>query len=140
MADQPCTLNETERLARMVIDQISDKWSILVVATLYRGPLRFNALKRELNGVTQKALTQALRRLERNGIVSRRVDPRPPIAVEYSITQLGSTLITPVQALFQWTLEHGGEVEAARIRYDGSGEAEVAIRHPSDMANLSKVA
>lgn len=125
MADQPCTLDETERLARMVIDQISDKWSILVVAALYRGPLRFNALKRELNGVTQKALTQALRRLERNGIVSRRVDPLPPVAVEYSITPLGGTLLTPVQALLQWTLEHGGEVEVARRRYDANLEGEL---------------
>ncbi|MET4231554.1 winged helix-turn-helix transcriptional regulator [Bradyrhizobium sp. 482_C4_N1_1] len=100
--------------SRLILDQIADKWSILILAALLPAPLRFNALKRELDGVTQKALTEALRRLERNGIVARRVIPVSPIAVEYSITPLGRTLRKPFQALYDWTVEHRVAVDKAR--------------------------
>ena len=72
--------------SRLLFDQIADKWSMMVLTVLDRGPLRFNAIKRLLEGVSQKALTQCLRRLERNGLVSRRVLPSSPVAVEYAIT------------------------------------------------------
>jgi DNA-binding HxlR family transcriptional regulator len=90
--------------SRLLLDQIADKWSMLVLAALCEKPLRFNALKRRLEGVTQKALTQCLRRLERNGIVARRVMPVSPVAVEYSLTPLGRTLQHPFAALYTWTL------------------------------------
>ncbi|KAB0681188.1 winged helix-turn-helix transcriptional regulator [Aureimonas leprariae] len=110
--------------SRFLLDQIADKWSVLILAALCDGPLRFNAVKRRLNGITQKALTQALRRLERNGIVARRVVPVSPIAVEYSVTPLGRTLREPFGALYAWTLKHAAEVEAARRAFDGRlGEA-----------------
>ncbi|OTP76480.1 Transcriptional regulator, HxlR family [Caballeronia sordidicola] len=101
-----------------MLDQIADKWSMLVLASLRDGPLRFNAIKRRIDGITQKALTQCLRRLERNGIVERRVITTSPIAVEYQITALGRSLDHPFQALYLWTLKNLGEVEAARARYD----------------------
>jgi len=104
--------------SRLMLDQIADKWSMLVLASLRDGPLRFNAIKRRIEGVTQKALTQCLRRLERNGIVERRVITTSPIAVEYEITTLGRSLDHPFQALYLWTLEHLPEVERARARYD----------------------
>ncbi|MBR1172746.1 helix-turn-helix transcriptional regulator [Bradyrhizobium sp. KB893862 SZCCT0404] len=104
--------------SRLILDQIADKWSILILAALLPGPLRFNALKRELDGVTQKALTEALRRLERNGIVARRVIPVSPVAVEYSITPLGRTLKKPFQALYNWTVEHREAVDKARRAFN----------------------
>ena len=107
--------------SRVLFDQIADKWSMMVLAVLDDGPLRFNAVKRQLEGVTQKALTQCLRRLERNGLVARRVIPISPVAVEYEITPLGRTLQPPFKALYGWTMAHMPEVEAARRVFDERG-------------------
>ena len=111
--------------SRLLLDQIADKWSVLILAALNAGPLRFNAIKRRLDGVTQKALTQALRRLERNGIVARTVIPVSPIAVEYQITRLGKTLDGFFLALYSWTGEHLVEVEQARAEFDARSEGAV---------------
>ena len=105
--------------SRLLIDQIADKWSMMVLVVLDGGPVRFNAIKRRLEGVTQKALTQCLRRLERNGLIERRVAATGPLAVTYAITPLGRTLQPPFSALYAWTLDHLGEVEVARGRFDG---------------------
>jgi DNA-binding HxlR family transcriptional regulator len=105
---------------RMLLDQIADKWSILILANLCEEPARFNELKRRLDGITQKALTQALRRLERNGIIRRRVIPVSPVAVEYSVTPLGTTLKEPFQALREWTRRHHAEVVQAQEAFDGA--------------------
>ena len=104
--------------SRVLFDQIADKWSMMVLAVLDGGPLRFNAIKRQLAGVTQKALTQCLRRLERNGLIARRVLPVSPVAVEYEITPLGRTLQPPFKALYAWTMSHLPEVETARRVFD----------------------
>jgi DNA-binding HxlR family transcriptional regulator len=104
--------------SRHLIDQIADKWSMMVLAVLDAGPMRFNAIRRHLEGVTQKALTQCLRRLERNGLLSRRVIPVSPVAVEYEITPLGRSLQSPFKALYAWTLTHLDQVELARRAYD----------------------
>lgn len=104
-----------------MLDQIADKWSVLILAALCHGPLRFNAIKRSLQGVTQTALTQALRRLERNGIVSRRVTASAAIAVEYAITPLGRSLEPLFQALDAWTRDHVREVEQAKRDFDAKG-------------------
>lgn len=104
--------------SRLLLDQIADKWSVMVLTALDDGPMRFNAMKRLLQGVTQKALTQCLRRLERNGLISRRVIPVSPVAVEYEITPLGRSLQKPFKALYQWTLTHFDDVEAARQHFD----------------------
>jgi DNA-binding HxlR family transcriptional regulator len=106
-------------VSRTILDQIADKWSILVLAALCEKPLRFNELRRRLDGVTQKALTQCLRRLERNGIVARRVISGSPVAVEYSVTPLGTSLKEPFAALHRWTMQHGAEIEHARAVFDG---------------------
>lgn len=110
--------------SRLMLDQIADKWSMLILAALRDEPLRFNAIKRRISGVTQKALTQCLRRLERNGIVERRVVTTSPISVEYKITTLGRSLDGPFQALYLWTLEHLSEIEDARARYDNCAVSE----------------
>lgn len=104
--------------SRRLFDQIADKWSMMVLTVLATGPMRFNAIRRHLEGVTQKALTQCLRRLERNGLLSRRVLPLSPVAVEYEITPLGRSLLGPFKALYGWTMAHMEEVETARRAYD----------------------
>jgi DNA-binding HxlR family transcriptional regulator len=116
-----------------LLDQIADKWSVLILAALCDEPLRFNAIKRRLEGITQKALTQSLRRLERNGIVARRVIPVSPVAVEYRITPLGRTLETPFQALYAWTRDYLPAVEQARHAFDqratAKGETGSGLNH-----------
>lgn len=104
--------------SRQVFDQIAGKWTMLILSVLCRTPLRFNEIKRRLEGITQKALTQALRRLERNGLVARRVIPVAPVAVEYSVTPLGRTLQRPFAALYHWTVEHREEIERAQKNFD----------------------
>lgn len=104
--------------SRLLLDQIADKWSVLILAAICAGPLRFNAIKRRLEGVTQKSLTQSLRRLERNGIIARRVIPGSPVAVEYRITPLGRSLEQVFLALNLWTFDHLVDVERARQAFD----------------------
>jgi len=103
---------------RVLFEQIADKWSMMILTVLDRGPLRFNVIKRRLEGVTQKALTQTLRRLERNGFIERRVLTGSPVAVEYEITPLGRTLQKPLKALYAWTADHLALVEQARQAFD----------------------
>ncbi len=105
--------------SRLLLDEIADKWTVLILAALKREPMRFNAIKRALEGISQKVLTQTLRRLERNGIVVRNVS-QAPLSVEYSITPLGRSLDQPFQALYQWTLENLSDVERARAAFDES--------------------
>ncbi|MDQ1121008.1 MULTISPECIES: helix-turn-helix domain-containing protein [Pseudoxanthomonas] len=123
-APQPQVLSAADCPSRLLLDQIADKWSVLVLAALCRQPLRFNMLKRTLEGITQKALTQTLRRLERNGIIERRVVTASPIAVEYRITALGRTLKAPFEALYAWTREHLPDVERAREAFDAREQAQ----------------
>lgn len=104
--------------SRLLFDQIADKWSMMILTVLDACPLRFNVIRRLLEGVTQKALTQCLRRLERNGLVERRVIASSPVAVEYQITPLGRTLQVPFKALYAWTLENMQTVEQARSAFD----------------------
>lgn len=108
--------------SRALFDQIADKWSMMVLAVLDDGPHRFNAIKRRLEGVTQKALTQCLRRLERNGLVSRHIISFSPVAVQYEITQLGRTLQQPFRELHKWTLDKLPDVEAARLKFDEAAQ------------------
>ena len=104
--------------SRLLLDELADKWSVLILAALNQSPLRFNEIKRTLEGITQKALTQSLRRLERNGIVARRVVEASPIAVEYSVTALGKSLKKPFKALYDWTVVNLPDVESARQAFD----------------------
>ncbi|WP_051229229.1 winged helix-turn-helix transcriptional regulator [Pleomorphomonas oryzae] len=110
---------ETLPGVRPVLEQIAHKWAILILTFLCDKPQRFNALKRRLDGITQKALTESLRRLERNGLVERTVTVSSPIAVEYSITPLGRTLQDPFTALYDWGVEHQGDLRDAQERFDG---------------------
>lgn len=103
--------------SRPILDQIADKWSMMVMAVLDR-PTRFNEIKRRLEGVTQRVLTQTLRRLERNGMVVRRVLPTSPVGVEYSLTPLGESLREPFGRLYDWTVNNADEIQAHQMDYD----------------------
>ncbi|UYK98575.1 winged helix-turn-helix transcriptional regulator [Pantoea stewartii] len=103
---------------RPVLENITNKWSILILTVLCNEPVRFNELRRRLEGITHKALSDALKRLERNGLVLRKVLPTSPVSVEYSLTPLAQTLQEPFSALYGWALKHGGEMERAQLMYD----------------------
>lgn len=104
--------------SRQVLDLIADKWTAIIIYRLSRGKKRYGELQREISGISQKMLTQTLRRLERDGIVHRQVYPVVPPMVEYSLTSLGETLIEPLCTLCHWAETHIPEVEASRNRYD----------------------
>ncbi|WP_346774654.1 helix-turn-helix domain-containing protein [Cellulomonas sp. IC4_254] len=103
---------------RELLDQVLDTWSLLVLEELCERPSRFNELRRAIPAVTAKSLTATLRRLERNGIVERKVTGLRPVAVEYRITPLGKTLREPVDALLAWTTANMAAVDAARDAFD----------------------
>ncbi|MEU0287525.1 helix-turn-helix domain-containing protein [Streptomyces sp. NPDC005908] len=103
---------------RELLDQVLDKWSLSVLNELCERPCRFNDLRRAVPAVTQKSLTATLRRLERNGIVERKVVSSRPVAVEYRITPLGKTMRRPVDVLLEWTTTHMPEIERARRAFD----------------------
>ncbi|SDH60042.1 transcriptional regulator, HxlR family [Vibrio xiamenensis] len=114
--DLPCF--DVDCPTRLLFDQISDKWSMMVLTLLNNQPLRFNAIKRALQGITQKSLTLCLRKLERNGLISRHVIPSSQVAVEYRITELGTTLYKPFRQVYEWLVIHQGEIEQAQREYD----------------------
>src|SRR5690606_18647972 len=105
--------------ARSFFDQVANKWSVMILSVLSEKPTRFNEIRRRLEGVTHKALTQALRRLERNGLIARHVLATSPVAVEYSLTELGRTLQIPLGAVYDWAIHHLRDIEQAREAYDG---------------------
>jgi len=104
--------------ARSFFDQVANKWAVMILTVLTEKPTRFNQFRRRLEGVTHKALTQALRRLERNGLIARKVLATSPVAVEYSITDLGRTLQVPLGAAFDWAINHLHQIEQAQEAYD----------------------
>ncbi|WP_318389472.1 helix-turn-helix domain-containing protein [Enterobacter sp.] len=110
---------------RPVLEHITNKWSILILTVLCSEPARFNELRRRLDGITHKALSDALKRLERNGLVHRKVLPTSPVSVEYSLTALAKTLQEPFSALYEWALRHGPEVSRAQLEYDSRHTEEV---------------
>jgi DNA-binding HxlR family transcriptional regulator len=105
-------------LVQPVLEKIADKWTILILTVVSREPLRFNEIKRRLGGITHKALSDALKRLERNGMVTRTVLPTSPVGVEYAITPLGLSLRDPFYALCSWALKHGPTIHDAGSDYD----------------------
>ncbi|MFI8002901.1 winged helix-turn-helix transcriptional regulator [Streptomyces sp. NPDC086010] len=105
------------RTIRAVLDRICDKWTLLVVATLDEGRLRFTELHTRIPGVSQRMLTLTLRNLERDGLVSRTAYAEVPPRVEYALTPLGKSLIAPALALAGWAAEHDAEIQASRAAY-----------------------
>jgi DNA-binding HxlR family transcriptional regulator len=104
--------------ARELHDRISDKWVSLILNALADGELRFSDLGRTITGVSQKMLTQTLRNLERDGLVSRTVVAQRPVRVSYALTPLGESLLPVVRAIKHWAEGHIDQVHAARAAYD----------------------
>lgn len=110
--------------SRALLDRISDKWVTLVLASLGDGPRRFSELSRQLAGVSQKMLTQTLRSLERDGLVTRTVTASVPVRVDYALTTLGRSLLVPIALMKSWAEEHMPGVQQARDEYDRVRELE----------------
>lgn len=105
---------------RLVLDRLADKWAVLVLGKLDEAPVRFNQLKREIDGISQKVLSQILKKLERDGLISRSVYATVPVTVEYAITPLGRTLTSTVAALTRWAEDNIEAVLEAQQKYDRS--------------------
>lgn len=103
---------------RRILDRIGDRWTVLIVGVLAEGTARFSELKRRIDGISQKMLTQTLRELERDGLVRRTVYPEVPVRVEYSLTESGLSLREPLKALEEWSIEHFGAVLEFQQQYD----------------------
>jgi DNA-binding HxlR family transcriptional regulator len=115
-------LSESCQAVSNVLSRVGDKWSVLVVSILGRGSMRFNELKRAVDGVSQRMLTLTLRTLERDGLVTRTVFPTVPPRVEYELTALGRSLLQPVSALATWAIEHRGDIDSAQRRFDAKAD------------------
>jgi DNA-binding HxlR family transcriptional regulator len=102
---------------RPILDQIANKWSLMILGSLDE-PQRFNELKRRLEGITQRVLTQTLRRLERDGLVERRILATSPVGVEYSLTPLGESLREPFGHLYDWALSNATTIQRNQEIYD----------------------
>ncbi len=105
---------------RRVLDRIGDTWAVLILIALDDGTLRFNELRRRIENISQKMLSQTLKSLERDGLVKRHAIATVPVTVEYSITPLGMTLAKAVDPLRHWAETHLKDVQASQRRYDGT--------------------
>ncbi len=103
---------------RQLLDRIGDQWTVLIVGALSGGPLRFTEIGRRVDGISQKVLTQTLRSLVRDGILTRTAYPTIPPKVEYELTALGRNLSEPLDVLDRWARQHMASVQDARDAYD----------------------
>ena len=106
--------------SRQLLDRIADKWVALVVKSLSDGPKRYSEIAHQLVGVSQKMLTQTLRGLERDGMLTRSVTPAVPVRVDYELTPLGQSLSGVLGQLKSWAEQHMPEVDRARAAYDAA--------------------
>ena len=116
VADGPLALGDCP--VRGILDRIGDKWSMLIIMTLSGGALRFNEIKRRIPDISQKMLTQTLRDLQRDGMVSRKVFPTVHPSVEYSLTELGNSVLEPFSHLVAWANCSTEAIFASRSQFD----------------------
>jgi DNA-binding HxlR family transcriptional regulator len=107
---------------RRVLDRVGDKWTVLVVLLLSDGPMRFSQLRGHLGRVAPKVLTESLRRMERDGLLTREIFAEVPPRVEYSLTDLGRSLIEPIAIISDWAEVHVHRITAAQHAYDAARE------------------
>ena len=129
--DAPCpgvsscgTDNPASRVIRDVLSRVGDKWSLLIVGNLHDGPLRFTELQRRVDGISHRMLTQTLRNLERDGLVSRTSYAEIPPRVEYAATELGRSLSEPVLGLVGWAADNHERITSARDAFDAASGAD----------------
>ena len=117
---KPAHVHQTEdcRAVSEILQRVGDKWTVLVVGKLGEGSMRFNELRHAVGGISQKMLTTTLRGLERDGFVTRTVFPTIPPRVDYALTDLGCSLLKPVDALGEWARANTARVNAARAAFD----------------------
>ena len=115
----------TETLAR-----IGDKWTVMVVGALHQGPMRYNQIRRAVEGISQRMLTLTLKGLEEDGLVNRTMYPTIPPRVDYELTDLGRKLIVPLQSLYDWAVEHRPAMLAAREKF-ATKQRKAALRQTS---------
>jgi DNA-binding HxlR family transcriptional regulator len=118
--------NPVCRTISTLLSRIGDKWTVLVVQTLGEGPKRFNELRREIPSVSQRMLTLTLRNLERDGLVNRTVTPSIPPRVDYELTGLGRSLLTPILGLANWALDNIEAIHKAQARFDAERDDSIA--------------
>ncbi|WP_125099246.1 winged helix-turn-helix transcriptional regulator [Leucobacter chromiireducens] len=106
--------------SRQLLDTLGDKWVVLILSALAEGPQRYSDLRRRIAGISQKMLTQTVRRLERDGILTRTVVATVPVTVTYAVTPLGRSLFAVVQPVKQWAEAHMDRVVSARNTYDAA--------------------
>ena len=111
---------------RLVLERIADKWAALVLVRLRDEPVRFNQLRRDIQGVSQKVLSQTLKKLERDGLIRREAFATVPVTVEYSITPLGLTLTATIAAIADWAETNIGAIIAAQAAYDAQAGRRVS--------------
>ena len=104
--------------ARTMLDRIGDKWTTLIVIVLAEKPHRFGEIRRAVPDISKRMLTQTLRHLERDGMVTRQVFPTQPPSVEYALSTLGTSVLHPLATLVEWAEENHALVQRARIRFD----------------------
>lgn len=126
-AAEPCDVAEVDVLdpncpSRIVFGRIGERWTMFVILALSKGPMRFTQLKARVGVVTPKVLTETLRALERDGLVSRAVFHESPPRVEYTLTPLGVSLLDPIQAMREWAEHHVPELLASRERADAASD------------------
>lgn len=105
---------------RDVLDRIGSKWTMLILGALAGSPRRFGALHRAVPDISKRMLTQTLRDLERDGLVTRHVFPTKPPSVEYRLSRLGSSVLEPMAELVRWADRHHAGIRAARARFDAA--------------------
>jgi DNA-binding HxlR family transcriptional regulator len=103
---------------RLVLNRIADKWTVLVVGCLAQDTKRFSVLQKEISGISQKMLTQTLRGMERDGLITRKVYPTVPPKVEYTLTDLGRTLVNMLESIRDWSEDHIEKVLNAQKQFD----------------------
>ena len=108
--------------SRTALNRIGDRWTALIVGVLSQRAHRFGELRRRIDGISQKMLTQTLRSLERDGLVSRHAYATVPVTVEYALTPLGETLAHVLAGVRDWAEAHAGDLLAARERFDGHAQ------------------
>ncbi|HHX6879236.1 transcriptional regulator [Acinetobacter baumannii] len=122
--EMPKPTDEGCRATREILDRIGDKWSLYIIATLAKGAMRFNELKRGVDGISQRMLTLTLRALERDGLITRTMYPTIPPRVDYELTPLGTTLLGPVMALVHWANDNKNDIIECHKRFDEESKSD----------------
>lgn len=104
--------------ARAFLDRLADRWTLLIIDLLKVEKHRFNQLKRQVEGISQKVLSQKLKQLERDGLIHRQAFPTVPVTVEYSLTDLGYSFSKTIEQVIEWAENHVEGVKTAQKEYD----------------------